>query len=129
MSSPYVDPSEPGETARAEINGAELVIGGEAVTNLALVLHELATNAAKYGALSLPDGRVHISWTVKKGHLALTWEERGGPPLLDAPTLKGFGSLLAHRSIGGHLEGELEFDWKSTGLVARISVATDRLRS
>jgi two-component system CheB/CheR fusion protein len=125
--SPYVDPSGTGDNARAVIDGAEVVISGEAVKNLALILHELATNAAKYGALSVPTGQVHIAWTVKRGRLALTWAERGGPPVKGAPAREGFGSVLARRSIGGQLEGKLEFDWKPDGLVARIEAPTERL--
>lgn len=124
---PHVDPTATDGDDRATIEGPEVPIGGEAVTNLALVLHELATNAAKYGAFSNPDGRVNISWTVKNGKLALSWRERGGPVVNGPPAREGFGSLLARRSVNGQLGGELEFDWQAEGLTVRLLASAERL--
>ncbi len=124
---PFFDPAKSGADTRVVIDGPQVPIGGDAVTNLALILHELATNAAKYGAFSVASGQVRISWTVKKGRLALVWEERGGPKVAAAPKSEGFGSLLARRSIGGRLEGELAFDWKPKGLIVHLSAPTERL--
>ena len=95
---PYADMTATGEDARATIDGPKVRIGGDAVTSLALVLHELATNAAKYGAFSTPSGRVRISWTVTKTKLELRWQERGGPVVRGQPAREGFGSMLAQRS-------------------------------
>ena len=113
--------------ARVVIEGPDVPIGGDAVTSLALVLHELATNAAKYGALSTPDGRVHVSWTVSTGKLELRWEERDGPPVHGPPARDGFGSLLARRSLNGQLQGDLTFDWDPLGLTVRLWAALERL--
>jgi two-component system CheB/CheR fusion protein len=125
--SPYVDQAGTGDDRRTVIDGPEVLIGGEAVTSLALVLHELATNAAKYGSLSTRGGRVHISWAVKNDRLALAWEEHGGPAIKGAPEREGFGSLLARRSVNGQLDGKLSFDWNAEGLIVNLSVAMERL--
>ncbi|TGX54977.1 PAS domain S-box protein [Sphingomonas gei] len=122
---PYLDPGS--DTARVLVEGTELAAGREAVTSLALVLHELATNAAKYGALSLPDGRVRVRWVVDGADLVLTWEESGGPPIHGAPTRKGFGSMLANRSVTGQLRGKLAFDWNGGGLIVRLTIPVERL--
>ncbi|HYI40348.1 MAG TPA: chemotaxis protein CheB [Allosphingosinicella sp.] len=122
---PYLDPGA--GAARALIEGPELATGGEAVTSLALVLHELATNAAKYGALSLPGGRVGVSWSVTGPEMVLIWEEKGGPPVQGLPTRQGFGSMLASRSVKGQLKGQLAFDWNSDGLRVRLTVPVERL--
>ncbi|WP_426011351.1 sensor histidine kinase [Caulobacter sp. DWR2-3-1b2] len=125
--SPYVDPAGTGEGARTEIDGPEIAIGAEAATNVALVVHELATNAAKYGALSVPGGRVRISWAVAEGRLALSWQEKDGPVIEAPPDREGFGSVLARRSVNGGLRGDLIFHWNPDGLVALLSAETERL--
>ena len=109
------------------IAGPEVPIGGDAVTSLALVLHELATNAAKYGALSTPGGRIDVSWTVSTGKLELRWEERDGPTVHGPPAREGFGSMLARRSLNGQLQGDLAFDWDKQGLTVRLWAALERL--
>ena len=124
---PHVDAAATDGEARAVIKGPDVPIGGEAVTSLALVLHELATNATKYGAFSMPSGRVHISWAVKNAKLALRWEERGGPVLDGPPEQEGFGSMLARRSMNGQLHGELAFNWNAAGLVVLLSAPMERL--
>lgn len=122
---PYLDTDA--DAARAQVEGAELATGGEAVTSLALVLHELATNAAKYGALSLPSGRVRVSWAVTGADLVLTWQESGGPMIKGPPTRQGFGSMLANRSVKGQLGGKLTFAWNEGGLLVRLTVPVERL--
>jgi len=124
---PYADPAGSGDCARTEIDGPEIAVGPEAATNVALVVHELATNAAKYGALSVPGGRVRISWTVANGRLALSWEERDGPVITGPPEREGFGSVLARRSIDGGLRGDLTFHWNPDGLVVFVSAETEHL--
>ena len=125
--SPYIDPADTGESARTEIDGPEIAVGAEAATNVALVVHELATNAAKYGALSVPGGRVRISWAVAEGRLALSWEEKGGPVIAAPPMREGFGSELARRSVNGGLRGDLTFHWNPDGLVVLVSAETEHL--
>lgn len=125
--SPYAELAETGHGARTEIEGPEIPVGAEAATNIALFVHELATNAAKYGALSVPGGRVHISWTVAQGRFALSWREIGGPTITAPPQREGFGSELARRSVSGQLAGDLVFHWNPDGLVVLLSAETERL--
>lgn len=126
--SPYVNTNEEGDHRRFRMSGPPVAVGGRAVTNLALVLHEFATNAAKYGALSVPDGGVNIKWLERGDLLALTWEEHGGPTLSGAPTAKGFGTQLSSHSIRGQLGGDLSYHWNPDGLVIDLSFPAERLR-
>ncbi|MEO6341483.1 MAG: sensor histidine kinase, partial [Caulobacteraceae bacterium] len=124
---PYADPDRAGDSRRAVIEGPDVLIRGDAATSFALVLHELATNAAKYGALSTDEGHIRISWTVAQGELELIWEEHGGPPIESAPKHEGFGTLLARRSVGGNLSGTIAFNWKREGLLVHLSASQARL--
>jgi PAS domain S-box-containing protein len=124
---PYVDPESSKGHGFYFITGPCLPIGGNAVTSIALVMHELATNSAKYGALSSPGGYIHIDWSVKNDDLLLTWKEYGGPPL-DGPTKReGFGNSLVRRIVTGQYGGQLSYDWKAEGLIIRLSVPMERL--
>ncbi len=109
------------------LSGADLPIGSNAVTNLALLLHELATNAAKYGALSSPAGAVQIDCSVVNNALSLIWKERGGPPLEKQPNSEGFGGVLSRRIVSAQFGGELSKEWAREGLVVRLSVPVERL--
>lgn len=122
--SPYVEEPDGSERERLVASGPSVAVGGNAATSLALVLHELTTNAAKYGALSVPDGIVSIEWEDQESRLALTWRERGGPAVNGAPERKGFGHLLAERSISGQLDGQISYDWRPEGLAVLISIPT-----
>jgi two-component sensor histidine kinase len=89
---------------------------------VAMALHELATNAAKYGALSNGSGRISVDWTISERdeqHLQLVWTETGGPKVV-APSSKGFGSRLIERGLAGQLGGEAVIDYRETGVVCRI---------
>ncbi|MCR5877247.1 sensor histidine kinase [Phenylobacterium sp. J367] len=92
----------------------------EALT-LGLLFHELATNAAKYGALTVATGSVEIRWTIEDSRLKLTWQERGGPPVTP-PTRRGFGSRLIERSLQGEMRGEAVLDFAPAGLVCRVTL-------
>lgn len=126
MVSPFVH-LESKDDPQVAVDGPNVAIGAGAITGLALVLHEFATNAAKYGALSSPRGRVRIDWSVERGELLLTWRERGGPPLNGEPTRKGFGHVLAHRTITGQLGGRISRTWNREGLVVHVSIPMDIL--
>lgn len=80
--------------SRFTLRGPDVVLSADVATQLGLVLHELGTNAAKYGALSRPDGHIDIVWTTLGGKLRLSWRERGGPPIEKLPSYSGFGSAL-----------------------------------
>jgi len=87
---------------------------------IALTLHELATNAAKYGSLSVPNGRVEVTWSLAEdGRLTMRWTESGGPPT-KKPKRKGFGSSIMQRMIRDQLKGEMHLDWRSEGLACEI---------
>ncbi len=89
---------------------------------IAVTLHELATNAAKYGALSVPDGHVQVEWwRASDGRLVLRWTETGGPPV-KPPTRRGFGTRVMDRMIRDQLKGEIRFDWRAEGLVCEITL-------
>jgi two-component system CheB/CheR fusion protein len=110
-----------------ETGGPDVAIGAGAVTEVALVLHECAINAAKYGALSVPGGRVGVDWKTENGRLLLRWRESGGPPVAGPPAAEGFGSLLARRTVTGHFGGALSHDWRPEGLTIQLAVPLKRL--
>ncbi len=109
------------EGHRIQISGEDVPIDDRAATPLALVFHELATNAAKYGALRDVDGRVGIAARMNDGVYEMTWTETGGPPTQE-PTRLSFGSNLARISVEGQLGGQLAYDWRVSGLVVAISL-------
>lgn len=87
-----------------------------------MVCHELATNAAKYGALSADDGRVVITWTsTSDGRLLLRWIEFGGPPVVIMPTRKGFGTRVMVQMVR-QSKGEVRFDWRPEGLTCEVDM-------
>jgi two-component sensor histidine kinase len=89
---------------------------------IAISLHELATNAAKYGSLTAADGRVEIAWSrTADSRLRLRWIEAGGPTVTQ-PTRRGFGTRVMENIIVGQLRGEVHFDWRDEGLVCEIVV-------
>jgi two-component sensor histidine kinase len=112
---------------RVSTSGPDVVIGATAVTSLALALHESATNAVKYGALSEPNGAIRIKWETQGEDLRLEWEEIGGPAVVLAPNALGFGSVLTERSIASQLGGKIHYDWRQNGLKLTIVVPLDRL--
>lgn len=109
---PYQQKDLPG---RIRIEGEDIALKAQAITNIALVLHELATNAAKYGALSVPEGHVAIGWRRSEAVLELTWTEEGGPPV-SPPSRSGFGSMLTQKSVEGQFGGTMQYDWNTAGL-------------
>lgn len=109
--SPYAD--------RVHIEGPELFLTAKVAQNFALALHELATNAAKYGALSNATGRVHISWSTSKPNgiplFAFRWQERGGPPV-SPPTHTGFGSVVLEQVMAGYFDVPPQVDFAVGGV-------------
>jgi two-component sensor histidine kinase len=103
-----------------EISGEDFRLRAESVQNLGLVLHELSTNAVKYGALSRPEGRVRISWEIHNvdsdaPRLVLTWHERGGPPVTE-PKHKGFGTQIMERHAAWTFGGKVDVAYGAEGL-------------
>jgi PAS domain S-box-containing protein len=108
------------------IRGPEVSLPSRAAINLGLILHELVTNAAKYGALSRPEGHLDLSWSVAadatgRQILHLSWQERGGPPV-EEPKREGFGSKLLRRSIEGELGGRVVLKFPPTGVVGELFI-------
>jgi PAS domain S-box-containing protein len=113
--------------SRAVISGSSQTVGPKAAQSIAIVLHELATNAAKYGALSVPTGRLNIEWSVKadKG-LAIRWIESGVSELTP-PTHEGFGTRIIKKMIENQLYGETRFNWQGGGLICGINIPAAQL--
>ncbi|MGN2249744.1 PAS domain-containing protein [Frateuria sp. GZRe14] len=111
---------------RIEVTGDDLALDARALTPLSLAIHELATNAAKYGAFAVPDGKVRIWGERSVDRFALNWREQGGPPVQE-PERTGFGSRLVDLTLREQLAGELTRIWHPEGLEIRVSVPIDRL--
>ncbi|WP_296597718.1 sensor histidine kinase [Phenylobacterium sp.] len=86
---------------------------------VAMVLHELATNAAKYGALSSDDGHVDVVWTVQPEVALIRWTEAGGPPV-STPTRRGFGTSVMERALDGPTAGVVRIDWRREGIACEL---------
>lgn len=107
-----------------DITGPSVVLDHNAAQLMGIAVHELATNAVKYGALSVQEGRVQVQWSrATHGHLALRWTELNGPPVTP-PDRKGFGTEIMEKLIRGHLNAEIHFDWRAAGLVCEIMMST-----
>jgi PAS domain S-box-containing protein len=118
--SPYRD----SEDTRARINGPKLALEPDVAQAVAVTLHELATNAAKHGALSTPGGCVEVEWRCPaNGRLVLRWVETGGPAVAP-PTRQGFGTRVIDRMIRVQLKGQMLFDWRPEGFACEITVQT-----
>jgi two-component sensor histidine kinase len=108
------------EEGRLTISGSNLAVDDRSATPIGMVFHELATNASKYGALSVPEGTVHITSNVDDEMLVLTWTEENGPPIIRTPVLSGFGSRLTEISVVQQLGGKLDYDWAQSGVKVRM---------
>src|SRR5205823_4690325 len=104
-------------------NGPDVSLEPRTAQTLALALHELSTNAAKYGALSVMSGRVDLTWELQPEMLVLRWSESGGPST-QPPATPGFGIRVISASIERQLDGEARFEWQPEGL--RCSLAVPR---
>ena len=114
---------------RAELRGPAVALPPGAAQPLSMAIHELATNAVKYGALSAPAGRLSISWRVDGdtgGVLRLRWSETGGPPPEGPPAKRGFGSRVLDGTLRGQLGGGVSMEWGPGGLSCEIGVPLDR---
>ncbi|TNC47739.1 PAS domain S-box protein [Rubellimicrobium rubrum] len=114
-------------TDQLRLKGPALQVGPQAAANLALVLHELATNSVKYGALSTPKGKLKVAWQVSGEQVTLAWSERGGPEVIP-PAEEGFGSKLARQLVCGALGGDLDCEWRAKGLLLTLTLRLDPLR-
>ncbi len=115
---------------RVILNGPPVYLEPAPALSLGMIFHELATNAAKYGALSIGEGRVFVDWLIQdnaRSYLMLTWHETGGPPVR-MPERRGFGSRLIERNVRHDLAGEAKLGYASGGFSAEISFPLDRGR-
>jgi PAS domain S-box-containing protein len=117
-----------GDAGRFDVAGAPLRLAPRAALALAMALHELGTNAAKYGALAAESGRVSIAWTVDEERLRLEWRESGGPPV-EAPTRRGFGSRLIERGLQADLDGAAALHFEPGGLRCEIEASLAAVRA
>jgi PAS domain S-box-containing protein len=106
--------------AQVKMSGAAVDVSPKHALALSLALHELATNATKYGALSCPEGRVSVQWGVQEGMLHLDWEESGGPAVAP-PTQKGFGSRLLEELVPRDLDGDTKLNCDVSGVRCSIT--------
>jgi two-component sensor histidine kinase len=106
---------------RALIEGPKLMLKPEAAQNIGLALHELATNALAYGALSRPDGAVSLKWGLEDGRLNIEWRESGGPSVATPPR-EGFGHKVVKRLVALALDGEATLNFPPDGLVWTLSI-------
>ena len=104
---------------RAVWSGPSVKLMPKQTVTMAMALHELYTNALKYGALSTGDGKLDITWSADASHLSFTWQERNGPPVAP-PTRRGFGSVMIDRALRSELDAEVAMDFRPDGLVCTI---------
>lgn len=109
---------------RFRVVGQPLSISQNNMTTLALVLHEMATNAVKYGALNVDGGNVTIEWKANGEGLSLTWAELGGPPISATPQHQGFGSRMVDRIVQS-AGGRVSRSWPTQGLIAQLQLPND----
>jgi two-component sensor histidine kinase/CheY-like chemotaxis protein len=117
-------PYRSGEILRVAIDGPPVFLSAEKAQNVALALHELATNSAKYGALSVASGTLNVTWTDADGTMTLNWRELGGPTV-SAPAVQGFGTKIMNASIKHQIGGNVAWDWQASGLHCILQIPTD----
>jgi PAS domain S-box-containing protein len=119
-------PYRTGDLSRIIATGPNVSLPPAAAQSLALALHELVTNAAKYGALSSTAGQVHLNWEMNPGVLVLRWTETGGPAAIP-PASPGFGTRIITAGIEGQLGGRAAFDWRPEGLQCVLTVPREEM--
>jgi two-component sensor histidine kinase len=119
-------PYAAGDSPRFTMEGGDFHLEPVIAVTLGMAFHELATNAAKYGSLSVPGGKVRIVWAAPSpGRLHLEWQETGGPPVFE-PQRRGYGSRLIEHALAGALDGEARLHFQREGLGCSIDIALDR---
>ena len=121
-----IEPFDQGN-GRFVISGEDIRITSSSVIAFAMTLNELCTNTTKFGALSLPDGQVHLSWRIEEERFQLDWVESGGPEVME-PTRKGFGTRMI-TSLGQQLKGQVELDYRPDGFAYTLNVPVEALMS
>ncbi|MEG3178890.1 HWE histidine kinase domain-containing protein [Sphingomonas sp. RB3P16] len=114
-------------SGRIRVSVPRMRVGETSTTILAMVVHELATNSLKYGALSVDTGTLDVSCSTHNEDVTVIWTERGGPKVEQPTGPGGYGSKLIERSVTGHLRGSIKYDWAEHGVVVTIQVSPGRL--
>ena len=114
-------------SGRVRVAVPRMGIGERSANAFAMILHELATNSAKHGALSSEAGALEITGSMIDDHLELVWAETGGPQVDETPTLSGFGSKMAGQIVDTELGGAISYEWQQSGLVATVTARAHRL--
>ena len=114
-------------SGRIRVSVPRMGVGEAAATTLALVVHELATNSLKHGALSVPTGVLHVSCDAQGTETVIVWTERGGPDVIPPAGPGGYGSKLVLRAMSAQLGGSIERTWSPEGVVATLRMAKERL--
>jgi PAS domain S-box-containing protein len=104
------------DLSRFRIEGPPVELSSKTALAMALALHELATNATKYGALARDSGRIDVTWSVLDGEFKFEWRESGGPPVA-SPTRRGFGSRMIEQALAGYFSGAAGMDYQPTGVI------------
>lgn len=121
-----IDPHRDVGKERFEINGPILRLAPKAAVALSMAVHELCTNAIKYGALSTASGYVNIAWSIEHSRFHWQWSEHGGPAV-ELPSRTGFGSRLIERSLASNLSGHVELNYLPSGIVCRIDTSVSAI--
>jgi two-component sensor histidine kinase len=116
-----------GDSRRIRVASPKINVGEAASTSLALVIHELATNSAKYGALSVAPGLLDVTCADDENEVFIVWTERGGPPVAVPDKPPGYGSRMISRSLSAQLGGGIEMNWSEEGVIATLRLAKKRL--
>ncbi len=114
-------------SGRIRVSVPRMRVGEAATTIMALIVHELATNSLKYGALSVDTGTLDVSCSAQDEAVTIMWTESGGPKVQPPTTAPGYGSRLIERSVSGHLRGSIHYDWVEEGLVVTLKLKPERL--
>lgn len=123
--SPYEDTGA--FSGRIRVAVPRMGVGETTATTLALVIHELATNSLKYGALSSETGQLDISGCNEVDDIKIVWTERGGPMVKDGERPTGYGSRLVERSVSGQLGGTIDYDWSEGGLIVTLRMKAAKM--
>ncbi|TCZ59851.1 PAS domain-containing protein [Roseicella aquatilis] len=125
-----LQPFLPGDGSRITLDGPAVIVSPQAAQAIGMAMHELATNASKYGALSAAGGRIALGWQVEEpaGALRLRWEETGGPSLAGPPLTRGFGTRVVDATLERQLGGQVRRDWRQQGLVLETTLPLGSIR-
>lgn len=123
--SPYEDTGA--FSGRIRVAVPRMGVGRSTATTLAMVVHELATNSVKHGALSATEGTLDVTGRTEDDQVHIIWSETGGPAVPGEPEMTGFGSRMIHRSVVSQLGGSLSYDWQPSGLVATLTAQRARM--